>query len=74
MPHSFAHKKCAVREMEQGAPTYLAATGQSQQPFLGRWLLLTAAMFAASAIAHTTRLAIARRRTVTLDDHADGKA
>lgn len=28
----------------------LAATGQTQQPFLGRWLLLTAAMFDGSTV------------------------
>lgn len=44
--------------IEQGAPTYRDATGQTQQPFLGRWLLLAAAMFAASAIAYGTRLAL----------------
>ncbi|ORB85079.1 hypothetical protein B1987_16230 [Mycobacterium kansasii] len=48
--------------IEQGAPTYLAATGQTQQPFLGRWLALTAAMFAASAIGYAARRAAARRR------------
>ena len=48
--------------IEQGAPTYQAATGQTQQPFLGRWLLLTAAMFAVSAGAYGARLAAARRR------------
>ena len=48
--------------IEQGGPTYQAATGQTQQPFLGRWLLLTAAMFAVSAIIYATRLAVARRR------------
>lgn len=47
--------------IEQGAPTYRAATGQTQQPFLGRWLLLTAAMFAVSAIWYAARLAVARR-------------
>jgi hypothetical protein len=41
----------------QGAPTYLAATGQTQQPFLGRWLLLTAAGFAVSAAVYLFRLA-----------------
>lgn len=45
----------------QGAPTYLAATGQTQQPFLGRWLLLTAAMFGASAVVYLLRLAATRR-------------
>ena len=47
--------------IQQGAPTYIAATGQTQEPFLGRWLLLTAAMFAASAVAYGVRLALARR-------------
>ncbi|OBA60349.1 hypothetical protein A5647_00830 [Mycobacterium sp. 1100029.7] len=49
--------------IEQGAPTYYAATGQTQQPYLGRWLLLVAAMFALSAIGYVVRLASARRRT-----------
>lgn len=48
--------------IEQGAPTYHAATGQTQQPFLGRWLLLTAAMFAVSAICYAVRLAAAHHR------------
>jgi hypothetical protein len=48
--------------IEQGGPTYQAATGQTQQPFLGRWLLLTAAMFGASAICYAIRLSAARRR------------
>jgi hypothetical protein len=47
----------------QGASTYLAATGQTQQPFLGRWLLLTAAMFTTSAIVYLLRLAVAGRRS-----------
>jgi hypothetical protein len=49
--------------IEQGASTYLAATGQTQQPFLGRWLLLTAAMFATSATVYLLRLAFAGRRS-----------
>lgn len=48
--------------IEQGGGTYRAATGQTQQPFLGRWLLLTAAMFAVSAVIYAARLAAARRR------------
>lgn len=47
--------------IEQGTPTVLAATGQTQEPFLGRWLLLTAAMFGVSAAAYAVRLATARR-------------
>jgi hypothetical protein len=56
--------------IEQGGPTYQAATGQTQQPFLGRWLLLTAAMFAVSALGYATRLAVARRRAA---GHSLGK-
>ncbi len=48
--------------IEQGAGTYLAATGQTQQPFLARWLLLSAAMFALSAVLYALRLAAAHRR------------
>src|SRR6476661_1973092 len=36
--------------VKQGSATYSAATGQTQQPFLGRWLLLTAVMFSVSAL------------------------
>jgi hypothetical protein len=53
--------------IEQGGATYHAATGQTQQPFLGRWLLLTAAMFGASALIYAGRLArdkVARWRPV----------
>ena len=53
--------------IQQGAPTYAAATGQTQEPFLGRWLLLTAAMFAISAVVYGIRLAAARRVTSTSD-------
>jgi hypothetical protein len=42
--------------IEQGAPTYRAATGLTQEVFLGRWLLLTAAMFAISAALYAVRL------------------
>src|ERR1700753_594933 len=48
--------------IEQGGPTYLAATGQTQEPFLGRWLLLVAAMFGVSAAAYAVRVIAARRR------------
>ncbi len=47
--------------IKQGAFTYVTATGQTQDPFLGRWLLLTAAMFAISAVVYGVRLATARR-------------
>lgn len=44
--------------VRQGAATYHAATGQTQQPFLDRWLWLVAAMFGASAILYTIRLTL----------------
>ncbi len=47
----------------QGATTYLAATGQTQGPFLRRWLLLTAIAFALSALAYTTHITLAHRNT-----------
>jgi hypothetical protein len=48
--------------IEQGGPTYQAATGQTQQPFLGRWLLLTAAMFAVSAAGYAGKAAVSKRK------------
>jgi hypothetical protein len=47
--------------IRQGASTYHAATGQTQQPFLGRFLLLSAAMFTLSAIVYAVRLRTAAR-------------
>jgi hypothetical protein len=42
------------------APTYLDASGLSPQPFLARWLAVTAALFAMSAVALAMRVAKAR--------------
>ncbi|OBF06326.1 hypothetical protein [Mycobacterium sp. 852002-10029_SCH5224772] len=42
--------------IKQGATTYWAATGQTQDPFLIRWLLLTAAMFGISAAIYAVRV------------------
>jgi hypothetical protein len=58
--------------IQQGAPAYLAATGQTQQPFLFRWLLLTAAMFAASAAVYAIRLVRAVRQQVRGDESGPG--
>jgi hypothetical protein len=41
--------------IKQGAPTFHAATGLTQDVFLGRWLLLTAVMFGVSAIVYAVR-------------------
>lgn len=45
--------------IRQGAVTYHAATGETQQPFLQRWLLVCAAMFVASAVVYAIRLYVA---------------
>ncbi|MFF3572432.1 hypothetical protein ACFYXQ_32160 [Nocardia jiangxiensis] len=48
--------------IRQGAATFHAATGGTQQPFLVRWLLLSATMFALSAFAYAIQSLRARRR------------
>jgi len=47
--------------IEQGAPTYQAATGQTQAPYLARWLLLTAAFYLASALCYAVRTLLRQR-------------
>ncbi|MGN9811332.1 hypothetical protein ACTMSW_18460 [Micromonospora sp. BQ11] len=41
--------------LAQGRDTYRAATGLEREPLLGRWLLLTAALFLASGLAYGVR-------------------
>jgi hypothetical protein len=41
--------------IEQGAGAYRMATGLTQAPFLGRWLLLVAGFFAVSALVFVVR-------------------
>ena len=48
--------------IQQGRVSYLTATGQTQQPFFGRWLLLVAVLYGVSALAYAAQLAIAGRR------------
>lgn len=45
--------------IQQGAVTYHAATGQTQAPYLARWLLLIAVMYAVSAVVYAIRLYLA---------------
>lgn len=47
--------------IKQGAPTFRAATGLTQDVFLGRWLLLTAAMFATSAVIYAIQVVVVAR-------------
>ncbi|WP_211177159.1 hypothetical protein [Pseudonocardia acidicola] len=42
--------------IRQGEATFTAASGLTQQPYLARWLLLVAAMFAISAALYAVRL------------------
>jgi hypothetical protein len=57
--------------IQQGRFSYIAATGQNQQPFFGRWLALVAAVYSVSALAYAARLATAGRRGQTTDIHVD---
>ena len=47
--------------IRQGSASYLRATGLTQEPFLGRWLVLTGVFFGISAIAYAARTMGARR-------------
>jgi hypothetical protein len=49
--------------IEQGAPTYQAATGQTQAPFLSRWLLLTAAFYLISAVWYAAKTLLRQHRS-----------
>src|SRR5271163_696966 len=49
--------------IEQGAPTYRAATGLTQTPYLSRWLLLTAAFYDASTVCYAIRTQLRQRRS-----------
>ena len=46
-------------------PTYHLASGLSEDPYLGRWLLLSGSAFALSAVLYAVRVARARRRPGT---------
>jgi len=48
--------------IEQGAFTYTAATGLTQEPFLSRWLLLVAGFYLASAACYLVRSVMTRTR------------
>jgi hypothetical protein len=60
--------------VQQGQFSYAASTGQNQQPFFGRWLLLVAAVYGLSALAYAGRLAATRHRGKTTDTHVDADA
>jgi len=48
--------------IQQGSASYQRATGLTQEPYLGRWLLLTGLFYAVSAVAYGARTIRVRRR------------
>jgi hypothetical protein len=48
--------------VRQGEATHVAATGLDQEPYLGRWLMLSAVLFGASGLVYLVRLGLARLR------------
>ncbi|OPX11362.1 hypothetical protein [Mycobacterium sp. AT1] len=48
--------------IEQGAFTYTAATGLTQEPYLARWLLLVAGFYLTSAVCYLVRSIMTRTR------------
>jgi hypothetical protein len=50
--------------IRQGAFTYTAATGLTQEPFLNRWLLLTAGFYLISAVCYVVKSLTTRTRPV----------
>jgi hypothetical protein len=49
--------------VRQGEDTHLAATGLDQAPYLGRWLVLSAILFAVSGVIYAVRVVLQRVRT-----------
>jgi hypothetical protein len=47
--------------LQQGAGAHLRATGMTQEPFLVRWVSLSAAIFAVSGVTYAVRLMLAKR-------------
>lgn len=47
--------------VKQGGETVHAATGLDQEPYLGRWLLIVAALFGISAVVYAIRLGFAAK-------------
>lgn len=49
--------------IKQGAETYEAASGLTQEPYLTRWLLITAGLYLVSALAYAVKTAVRHRRS-----------
>ncbi|TDD59667.1 hypothetical protein E1293_46300 [Actinomadura darangshiensis] len=55
--------------LRQSEQRYMAAGGRTEDPYLWRWLLVTGALFALSAITYAIRLGRARTRRDPPADH-----
>lgn len=51
--------------IQQGASSYFSATGLTQEPFLNRWLLLTAAFYLMSAVCYVVRTVLRQRASAS---------
>jgi hypothetical protein len=51
--------------LRHSEPAYHTASGLTEQPYLGRWLLLTGSAFAVSAVIYLARFLRTRRSRVT---------
>lgn len=57
--------------VRQGADTYNLATGQTQEPFLQRWLILCAVILLAGVLAYLTARLVANRRGSNVEPDVD---
>lgn len=60
--------------IQQGAATYFAATGQTQQPFLLRWVVISGAFVVVSAVLYLARLVWTYRAAIRRRARAMGTA
>jgi hypothetical protein len=54
--------------IRQGSAAYTRANGQTQEPFLGRWLLLCAAILLVALVAYLVANLVARRAPMVVED------
>lgn len=50
--------------LRHSEPAYHTASGLTEQPYLGRWLVLSGAAFGASALLYLVRLLVSKQRRV----------
>ncbi len=50
--------------IQQGAASYFTATGLTQEPYLGRWLILTAVFYLVAALSYAVRVLLHKRKSI----------